>query len=213
MTGGQKRTNASRVLKCMVALLATIPGFVALTPGRVVLRAPPPCLVAPARAPSLGAHERGGGQTANRDNGPVPLRTLSVKAARPPTDGSSRRFLYRRGRRISPTASWAYLLAGYLGWRAVVRGVPGAGYVRAGKDGMGPVGRLLAEADLSRARPSLVVIQAGHDDIGEPSSLIAKRETADLQLVRKYAPDARIAIISVFLRQRHRAFPTRHPNQ
>ena len=101
----------------------------------------------------------------------------------------------------SPTASWAYLLAGYLGWRDVVRGVPGAGYVRAGKDGMGPVGRLLAEADLSRAHPSLVVIQAGHDDIGEPLSLIAERETADLEFIRKYASDARIAIVSVFVRR------------
>jgi len=101
----------------------------------------------------------------------------------------------------SPTASWAYLLAGYLGWRAEVRSVPGAGYVRVGKDGLGPVGRLLAEADLSRARPSLVVIQAGHDDIGEPLSLIAESETADLELVRKLAPDARIAIISVFVRR------------
>jgi hypothetical protein len=100
----------------------------------------------------------------------------------------------------SPAASWAYLLAGYLGWRADVRAVPGAGYVRAGKDDMGPVGRLLAEGDLARTSPSLVVVQAGHDDIGEPSSLITKRETADLQLVRKLAPDARLAIISVFLR-------------
>jgi acyl-CoA thioesterase-1 len=100
----------------------------------------------------------------------------------------------------SPAASWAYLLAGYLGWRADVKAVPGAGYVRAGKDDMGPVGRLLAEADLARARPSLVVVQAGHDDIGEPTSLITKSETADLQLVRELAPEARVAIISVFVR-------------
>jgi lysophospholipase L1-like esterase len=100
----------------------------------------------------------------------------------------------------SPADSWAFLLAGDLGWRADVRGVPGAGYVRAGKGDMGPVARLLAEADLARARPSLVVVQAGHNDIGEPLSLIIKRETADLQLVRKLAPEARLAIISVFLR-------------
>ncbi len=101
----------------------------------------------------------------------------------------------------SPSASWAYLLAGYLGWRAVVRGVPGAGYVRAGKNGMGPVGRIVAEVDLSRAHPALVVIQAGHDDTGEPLSLIAKRETADLEFIRNYASDARIAIVSVFVRR------------
>ena len=101
----------------------------------------------------------------------------------------------------SPAASWAHLVAGYLGWRADVRGVPGAGYVSAGKDDMGPVGKLLAEADLARAHPSLVMIQAGHDDIGEPLSLIAKRETADLELVRKLASGPRIAIISVFLRR------------
>lgn len=108
----------------------------------------------------------------------------------------------------SPTASWAYLLAGYLGWRAVVKGVPGAGYVRVGKDGMGPVGRLLAEADLSRARPSLVLVQAGHDDIGAPLPLIAERVTADLELVRKQVPDARIAIVSVFVRRGQNASPS-----
>jgi lysophospholipase L1-like esterase len=106
----------------------------------------------------------------------------------------------------SRSASWAYLLAGYLGWRADVKGVPGAGYVRAGKGDLGPVGRLLAEADLARARPSIVVVQAGHDDIGEPLSLIAKTETADFELVRKLAPDARIVIVSVFLR--HGAQPS-----
>jgi acyl-CoA thioesterase-1 len=201
VTGGQKRGSASRVVKCMVALLATIAGPVALPPAAWSSGAPSPVPGSP------------------RPGGPRPQSTSAV-ANKPPTVTTGfcpseptpsklpgRPLMVVVGASFtagvgasSPAASWAYLLAGYLGWRADVRAVPGAGYVRAGKDDMGPVGRLLAEGDLARTSPSLVVVQAGHDDIGEPSSLITKRETADLQLVRKLAPDARLAIISVFLR-------------
>jgi hypothetical protein len=34
--------------------------------------------------------------------------------------------------------SWAVLLARALGWNAVIVGVPGAGYTRAGAHGKGP---------------------------------------------------------------------------
>ena len=40
--------------------------------------------------------------------------------------------------------SWAADLARKLRWDAVIYGVPGAGYVRAGTDGLGPMTRLLA---------------------------------------------------------------------
>jgi hypothetical protein len=62
--------------------------------------------------------------------------------------------------------SWAVLLARTLGWNAVVDGVPGAGYVRAGAGHQGPVARLLASEDLRALGPGLVVVQAGHDDSG-----------------------------------------------
>jgi acyl-CoA thioesterase-1 len=185
----------------MVALLATIAGPAAL---------PPVAWSSGAPAPVPGSPHPGGPRP--QRTGPVADKPLTVTTAPCPSEPSPSKLPGRPLMVVvgasftagvgapSPTASWAYLLAGYLGWRADVRAVPGAGYVRAGKGDMGPVGRLLAEADLARAHPSLVVVQAGHDDIGEPSSLITKSETADLQLVRKLAPDARLAIISVFLR-------------
>jgi len=198
--GGQERSNAGRVFECMATLLATLLGFVALAPAAWSSgMAPVPGLPGPSPQLAVGAS-------------PVADRALTVVTGACPSEPSPSRLPSRPLTVVvgasftagvgasSPTLSWAYLLAGYLGWRAMVRGVPGAGYVRVGKDGMGPIGRLLSEADLFRAHPSLVVIQAGHDDIGEPLSLIARQETADLEFIRKQASGARIAIVSVFLR-------------
>lgn len=96
--------------------------------------------------------------------------------------------------------SWAYVLASKLGWRLEVRAVPGAGYVRPGRHDGGPIARLLEEADLSRSQPSLVIIQAGHNDIGEPLQVIAKHVYYDISFVERQAPLARIALITVFAR-------------
>jgi lysophospholipase L1-like esterase len=201
VTGGQKRSRAGRVLKCTVALLATVSGLVVLAPAAW-----------PSGTPAaVATTSRSGGPrypaTSTVADKPLNVTTGLCPSEPAPSDLPDRPLMVVVGASFtagvgasSRTASWAYLLAGYLGWRAEVEGVPGAGYVRAGRGGMGPVGRLMAEADLARARPSLVVVQAGHDDIGEPLTLIAKNETADLELVRKLASDPRIAIISVFLR-------------
>ena len=202
MIGGQKRRNAGRGIKCVVVLLAAISGFVDLAPAAWPSGTAP--VVRGTPRPS-GPHSAGTRAVADK---PLIVATSPCSSEPSPSKLPGRPLMVVVGASFtagvgasSPTASWAYLLAGYLGWRDVVRGVPGAGYVRAGKDGMGPIGRLLAEADLSRAHPSLVVIQAGHDDTGEPLSLIAERETADLEFIRKHAPDARIAIVSVFVRR------------
>ena len=44
----------------------------------------------------------------------------------------------------NPALSWAADLARKLRWDAVIYGVPGAGYVRTGTDGLGPMARMLA---------------------------------------------------------------------
>jgi lysophospholipase L1-like esterase len=184
----------------MVALFATVSGFVAMAPAAWSAGTAAAVLGSPGRSQFVG--------TSTVVDKPLSVATGSCPSEPFPSKRPGRPLMVVVGASFtagvgasSRTASWAYLLAGDLGWRAVVRGVPGAGYVRAGKGGKGPIGRLLAEADLSRAGPSLVVIQAGHDDLGKPLSLIAERETADLEFVRKQASDARIAIISVFLRR------------
>ncbi len=71
----------------------------------------------------------------------------------------------------SPDRSWAVLLARMLHWDAAVYGDPGAGYVRAGVERDGPVAAEIARIGLRVLRPTLVIVQAGHDDIGVPPGL------------------------------------------
>lgn len=94
--------------------------------------------------------------------------------------------------------SWAVLLAHMLRWDAVVDGVPGAGYTRAGFRGQGPVAAELTRIGLRALAPSLVIIQAGHDDIGVPARAEQQRVSQAIALIRAQAPQARIALITVF---------------
>src|SRR5260370_1353611 len=71
--------------------------------------------------------------------------------------------------------SWAAGLARRLHWDAVIYGDPGAGYVRAGVGRMGPVAAEIARLDLRAPAPALVIVQAGHDDIGVPLRLEQRR--------------------------------------
>ena len=70
-----------------------------------------------------------------------------------------------------PDRSWAALLVRRLGWNAVVLGDPGAGYVRPGIHRRGPVARELSEVNLRKLNPALVIVQAGHNDMGVPAAL------------------------------------------
>jgi lysophospholipase L1-like esterase len=97
-----------------------------------------------------------------------------------------------------PRLSWAVRLADALRWNAVIVGVPGTGYARAGADGQGPALRLLARENLAALRPALVILQFGHDDIGVPAAAERRRVAATLSYVRARVPRARIALITVF---------------
>jgi lysophospholipase L1-like esterase len=94
--------------------------------------------------------------------------------------------------------SWAVALTRMLGADAVVSGVPGAGYVRAGASRQGPVGAMLSRLDLRAIRPGLVIVQAGHDDIGVPTVLVRKQVTRTIAFIHAEDPRARIALITVF---------------
>ncbi len=94
--------------------------------------------------------------------------------------------------------SWAVLLAHMMHWNAVVDGVPGAGYTRAGLGGRGPVTAELTRIGLRAITPALVIIQAGHDDIGVPVQTEQQRVRQAIALIRAQAPQARIALITVF---------------
>lgn len=103
-----------------------------------------------------------------------------------------------------PDRSWAALLARRLGWNAVVYGDPGAGYVRPGIHRRGPVAREISEVDLRRLNPALVIVQAGHNDMGVPAPLEQLRVKQVIAQIRAAAPDAGIALITVFAGRLHR---------
>jgi lysophospholipase L1-like esterase len=101
----------------------------------------------------------------------------------------------------NPGKSWAVLLARQLHWNAVVYGDPGAGYVRAGlgrKGRRGPVIDEITRIGLGALKPELVIVQAGHDDIGVPPRLEERRVEQVIDLIRAEAPRAQIALLTVF---------------
>jgi lysophospholipase L1-like esterase len=104
----------------------------------------------------------------------------------------------------NPDGSWAALLTRRLGWNAVVYGDPGAGYVRAGLHRQGPVAREISAVDLPKLNPALVIVQAGHNDMGVPAALEALRVKQAIAQIRAAAPDAGIALITVFVGRLHR---------
>jgi lysophospholipase L1-like esterase len=104
----------------------------------------------------------------------------------------------------SPEGAWTTLLARHLGWDAVVYGDPGAGYVSLGIHRRGPVSRELSQVDLRGLDPALVIVQAGHDDMGVPAALERLRVKQVIAQIRAAAPGAGIALITVFAGRQHR---------
>jgi len=94
--------------------------------------------------------------------------------------------------------SWAVLLARMLRWDAVVYGDPGAGYVRAGLGRQGPVAAEIGRIGLRALSPALVIVQAGHDDVGVPPGLERRRAEQAVASIRAQVPQARIVLLTVF---------------
>jgi acyl-CoA thioesterase I len=97
-----------------------------------------------------------------------------------------------------PAGSWAVLLARQLHWNAFVYGVPGAGYVHPGLGRKGPVAAEISRAHLGALKPSLIIVQAGHDDMSVPPGLEQLRVQQTVAMIKAQAPQARIALITVF---------------
>jgi lysophospholipase L1-like esterase len=105
----------------------------------------------------------------------------------------------------NPDSSWAVRLARLEHWDAVIYGDPGAGYVRRGILRQGPVAAELARVGLQALRPALVIVQAGHNDIGEPLQIERERVAQAIALIQAEAPQARIALLTVFPGKSHAA--------
>jgi acyl-CoA synthetase (AMP-forming)/AMP-acid ligase II len=86
-----------------------------------------------------------------------------------------------------------------------VDGIPGAGYVRPGAGAGGPIAAEIVRVDLRSFRPSLVIVQAGHDDIGVPPALERRRVEQAVAMIHAEAPRARIAVLTVFAGRSRRA--------
>jgi acyl-CoA thioesterase-1 len=97
-----------------------------------------------------------------------------------------------------PADGWAVRLAELIRWRAVTLGVPGAGYTRPGAGHLGPLSRLLGHLQLAALRPALVIIQAGHDDVGVPAAVEAEHVAGLVGRLRREVPAARLAFLTVF---------------
>jgi len=98
----------------------------------------------------------------------------------------------------NPSLSWAVDLAKKLRWDAVIYGVPGAGYVRTGTDGLGPMTRMLGDEELPRLSPELVIIQAGYDDGRVPPDNERQAVHRTIELIKSEDPTAKIALVTVF---------------
>jgi lysophospholipase L1-like esterase len=103
----------------------------------------------------------------------------------------------------APDRSWAVVLARLEHWDAMIYGDPGAGYVRPGVRHQGPVARELAQVGLRALRPALVIVQAGHNDVGVPAPLERNQVAHTIALIRTEAPQARIALLTVFPGRSH----------
>jgi lysophospholipase L1-like esterase len=98
----------------------------------------------------------------------------------------------------APNRAWPADLGRLIHWRVVVSADPGAGFVSGGDHDRGPFDRLTAALDLARLRPDLVLVQGGHDDVGQPLALIGRRVGQLIDTIHREAPQARIGVLSVF---------------
>jgi lysophospholipase L1-like esterase len=98
--------------------------------------------------------------------------------------------------------AWPRDLARILRCRVLVSADLGAGYVSAGVGDRGPFSRLVSRLDLVRLDPSVLIIQGGHDDVGQPLSLIRRRVESLVAELRRNVPQTRLAILTVFTRGR-----------
>lgn len=187
----------------MVIAAAAAVSFLALWPGSAAPAVPHGGVTYPVvlrSQPGAGPGSRASGERACEQG-----IELAQRAGRPRLVivGAS----FTAGVGSGPSRSWAVLLARQLRWDAVVDGVPGAGYVRAGAGrpgSRGPVAAEIARAGLRALQPSLVIVQAGHDDIGVPAALERRRVEQAVGVIRAEAPRARIALLTVFPGRPHR---------
>ncbi|RDH10686.1 SGNH/GDSL hydrolase family protein, partial [Tsukamurella pulmonis] len=96
------------------------------------------------------------------------------------------------GKAVSAPAAYPRQVGAMSGRNVYVSARVGAGYAD------GSMGRLTRAADLPARNPSLVVLQAGTNDVGASPTVIAGQVRQVVGTVRRQAPNAKIAVVTVF---------------
>ncbi len=197
MTSRAVRRRGLALIAASVVLIAGL--ATALWPGhaRGGARPDPP----PPATGQFAARRAVGGQPAGHRGVATSCRVTPVAAPR----AGARPLLVAAGASFTagvgapdPADGWAVRLAELLGWRAVTLGVPGAGFTRPGAGRLGPLSRLLDHLRLAALHPSLVIIQAGHDDLRVPTAVEAEHVADLVRRLRREVPAARLAFLTVF---------------
>lgn len=94
------------------------------------------------------------------------------------------------------TRGMAHLAGTALGYRPVVRGAGGTGFVSANPDyGLPPYLAQIRDGALDVRRPRLVVIGGGSNDVGQPVAKIRKNATKVLRIARQKYPRATLVLV------------------
>ncbi|WP_304941288.1 SGNH/GDSL hydrolase family protein [Tsukamurella sp. M9C] len=96
------------------------------------------------------------------------------------------------GKEVSSAQAYPRRVAALSGRPVQVSSRVGAGYAD------GSIARLTRAANLPAQNPSLVVLQAGTNDVGAPPALVAGQVRQVVSTVRQQAPGAKIAVVTVF---------------
>jgi acyl-CoA thioesterase-1 len=85
-----------------------------------------------------------------------------------------------------------------IGYRVAVSAAIGAGYLNRGENGFGPYPALLANLDLPRLQPSIVLVQGGYNDAGADPFALATAVVSLIQTIHQQAPAATVVVMGAF---------------
>jgi len=194
VSGDMKASSAismrSRLVGGLIAVAALVvlaaTGIaLSLTPARPTPATPGQTVAASARCPSTAARRRAIAATTRAGNlHPI----LAVVGAS---------FSAGVGAQANAQA-WPADLGRLLHMRVEVSADPGAGFISPGRGHRGPFVKLTGQLKLAELRPSVVLIQGGHNDIGRPTAALSRSVRLLVTSIRCETPGTRVGIVSVF---------------
>lgn len=97
------------------------------------------------------------------------------------------------GHGLDPRDAWPSLLAEDYGWRLTNLASDGSGFVTVGDNG----DTFADQAAVAvRLHPSIIIVSASSNDLGEPDSMIARNTDATIRSVRAALPHTEIIVVS-----------------